>query len=165
MKEKIQLLIKEERLTQSRLAEILEIQPANISHILSGRSKPGFELLQRILRRFPRINPDWLLLDAEPMYRPGMESPSNGLTEPATHPDQERPLPNLDALFPSHPTPTTPATTSPVGMTHPASSPATPTSSAPLGSVPTLPTQPRGRVARVVLCYEDHTFECFDLKG
>lgn len=71
MKEKLQQLMKSEGLTSSRMAEILRIQPSGISHILAGRNKPGFDLLQKILRRFPRVNPDWLLLDSEQMYRTG----------------------------------------------------------------------------------------------
>ena len=71
MKEKLQQLMKSEGLTSSRMAEILGIQPSGISHILAGRNKPGFDLLQKILRRFPRVNPDWLLLDSEQMYRTG----------------------------------------------------------------------------------------------
>lgn len=71
MKAKLQHLIKSEGLTASRFAEMLEIQPAGVSHILAGRNKPSFDLLQKILRRFPKINPDWLLLDSEQMYREG----------------------------------------------------------------------------------------------
>lgn len=62
-------LMKNEGLKSSQLAEMLGINPAGISHILAGRNKPGFDLLQKILRRFPRISPDWLLLDQGPMYR------------------------------------------------------------------------------------------------
>lgn len=69
MKEKLLQLMKSEGLTSSRMAELLEIQPSGISHILSGRNKPGFDLLQKILRRFPRVNPDWLLLESVQMYR------------------------------------------------------------------------------------------------
>ncbi|MFI3285679.1 MAG: helix-turn-helix transcriptional regulator [Rikenellaceae bacterium] len=69
MKDKIVHLMKSEGLTSSRLAEILEIQPSGISHIVSGRNKPGFDLLQKILKRFPQINPDWLLLDSPNIYR------------------------------------------------------------------------------------------------
>lgn len=79
MKEKLLDLIKREGLKPSQLAEILEVNPAGISHILAGRNKPGFDLLQKILRRFPQINPDWLLLDSTQMYReehPGMSQPS-----------------------------------------------------------------------------------------
>ncbi|WP_308502829.1 helix-turn-helix transcriptional regulator [uncultured Alistipes sp.] len=69
MREKLQELMARENLKPSQLAEKLEINPAGISHIIAGRNKPSFELLQKILRRFPRINPDWLLLDSGPIYR------------------------------------------------------------------------------------------------
>lgn len=69
MREKLLKLMKSEKLSSSRLAEILEIQPSSISHILSGRNKPSFDFLVKILRRFPTLNPDWLLLDADQMYR------------------------------------------------------------------------------------------------
>lgn len=67
MNEKLRILIQSENLTASRLAEILEVKPAAVSHILSGRNKPSFELLCKIVNRFPQINPYWLLGDAEEM--------------------------------------------------------------------------------------------------
>ncbi|MFI3248382.1 MAG: helix-turn-helix transcriptional regulator [Rikenellaceae bacterium] len=69
MKDKITYLMKSEGLTTTRLAEILEIQPSAVSHLASGRNKPSYDNLQKILRRFPRINPDWLLLDSDEPYR------------------------------------------------------------------------------------------------
>mgnify|MGYP002792241294 CR=1 FL=1 len=69
MREKLLDLMKNEGLKPSQLAELLEINPAGISHILAGRNKPGFDLLQKILRRFPRINPDWLLVDLRRIVR------------------------------------------------------------------------------------------------
>ena len=93
-------MIKNEGLTQSRLADMLEIQPANISHIISGRSKPGFELLQKILRRFPRINPDWLLLDSDQMYRKdGDENLESTPQEGAKLNLTDKPAPSFDSLF------------------------------------------------------------------
>ena len=74
MREKLLKLMKSEKLSSSRLAEILEIQPSSISHILSGRNKPSFDFLVKILRRFPTLNPDWLLLDSNQMYRQSDES-------------------------------------------------------------------------------------------
>ena len=50
MREKLLDLMKNEGLKPSQLAELLEINPAGISHILAGRNKPGFDLLQKILR-------------------------------------------------------------------------------------------------------------------
>lgn len=74
MREKLLKLMKYEKLSSSRLAEILGIQPSSISHILSGRNKPSFDFLVKILRRFPTLNPDWLLLDSDQMYRQSDES-------------------------------------------------------------------------------------------
>ena len=69
MREKLQKLMTDEHLTSSRFAELLGIQPSGVSHLLGGRNKPSFDLVQKILRRFPHINPDWLILDSEQMYR------------------------------------------------------------------------------------------------
>ena len=68
MDEKLRILLQNENLTASRFAEILEVKPAAVSHILSGRNKPGFELWCKIVNRFPLINPYWLLGDATEMY-------------------------------------------------------------------------------------------------
>ena len=68
MDEKLRILMQTEKLTASRLAEILEVKPAAISHILSGRNKPSFEMLCKLVNRFPQINPYWLLGDATEMH-------------------------------------------------------------------------------------------------
>ena len=68
MDEKLRILLQNENLTASRFAEILEVKPAAVSHILSGRNKPSFDLLCKIVNRFPHINPYWLLGDATEMY-------------------------------------------------------------------------------------------------
>ncbi len=78
MKDKIAFLMKSEGLSTTRLAEILEIQPSAVSHLVSGRNKPGYDLLQKILRRFPQINPDWLLLDSDVPYREALTSTAAG---------------------------------------------------------------------------------------
>ena len=67
MDEKLRILMQSENLTASKLAEILEVKPAAISHILSGRNKPSFEMLCKLVNRFPQINPYWLLGDAPEM--------------------------------------------------------------------------------------------------
>ena len=103
MKEKIVQLMKSEGLTSSRLAEILEIQPSGVSHLVSGRNKPSFELLQKILRRFPNINPYWLILDDENIYRTPSSGDSPLQSEPAY------PVDNLFAMLerpPAQPQPT-----------------------------------------------------------
>ncbi len=69
MKEKLQLLMEQLRLKPGQFARILEINPAIISHILAERNKPGVDLLQKILSKFPQVSPDWLLLDSGEMFR------------------------------------------------------------------------------------------------
>ena len=75
MKEKLEFLLKNKGLTATSLARLLEIQPSGLSHILSGRNKPSFDLVVKILRAFPDLNPDWLLLDSEVVFR-GEQSPT-----------------------------------------------------------------------------------------
>lgn len=77
MKEKIEFLLRNKGLTSTQLARMLEIQPSGISHILSGRNKPSFDLVVKILRAFPDIDPDWLLLDGEQIFRTGESSPTS----------------------------------------------------------------------------------------
>lgn len=69
MKDKLDILLKKKGLSATSLARILGIQPSGLSHILSGRNKPSFDLVVKILRAFPELNPDWLLLDAEEIFR------------------------------------------------------------------------------------------------
>lgn len=69
MKNRLRKLMKAEGLNSTRLAEILEIQASGISHIMSGRNKPSYDFIVKILSRFPSVNPEWLLLEKGPMYR------------------------------------------------------------------------------------------------
>ncbi len=69
MQAKLRQLMKHEGINSTRLAEMLGIQASGISHIMSGRNKPSFDFLLKLLQRFPQLNPDWLLLDKGPMYR------------------------------------------------------------------------------------------------
>lgn len=69
MKAKFEFLLKNKGLNATSLARMLEIQPSGLSHILSGRNKPSFDLVVKILRIFPDINPDWLLLDSDQIFR------------------------------------------------------------------------------------------------
>ncbi|MFN6945680.1 MAG: helix-turn-helix domain-containing protein [Cytophagaceae bacterium] len=45
----------------SLFADEISVQRSGISHILSGRNKPSLEFIQKVLNRFPEIDPNWLL--------------------------------------------------------------------------------------------------------
>lgn len=81
MKAKLQHLMDQLQLKPGQFARILEINPAIISHILAERNKPGVDLLQKILRKFPQVNPDWLLLDSEDMFRPTQATDVSSIAE------------------------------------------------------------------------------------
>jgi len=66
---RLRLLLENERLTSSQFAKIVGYRPSSISHILSGRNKPGFDFIQEILKKFENINPEWLLLGRGEIYR------------------------------------------------------------------------------------------------
>jgi|WetSurMetagenome_2_1015567.scaffolds.fasta_scaffold270520_1 transcriptional regulator with XRE-family HTH domain len=61
MVDRIQLILKVNNLTASRFADEIGVQRSSISHILSGRNQPSLDLIQKILKRFPDINSEWLL--------------------------------------------------------------------------------------------------------
>ena len=141
-------LMKNEGLKPSQLAELLEINPAGISHILAGRNKPGFDLLQKILRRFPRLNPDWLLLDSEKMYRDESSSLSS-----APSAAQTAPLGN--DLFQQ-----TSTDNSPSGETR-RKAPAENETGNPAAQIPASLFAHTANVKRIVVLYDDQTFESY----
>ena len=143
MQQKLRDLMTSEHLKSGQLAEMLGINPAGISHILAGRNKPGFDLLQKILRRFPRVNPDWLLLGEGPMYRADFAPASEPSESPAVAPQAEpiaKPVMS-GSLF--------------------ADQTQKPLADLPAQEVASVVARRSGRVERIVIFYDDQTFESF----
>lgn len=69
MNRRLQQFLELESLTPSRLADILGIQRSGISHILSGRNKPGYDFLYKFLQKFPQINAEWLITGKGKPYK------------------------------------------------------------------------------------------------
>lgn len=74
MKAKLEFILRNKGINATTLARMLDIQPSGLSHILSGRNKPSFDLVVKILKVFPDLNPDWLLLDSEKIFRQEAQS-------------------------------------------------------------------------------------------
>jgi len=68
MKDRIQRIIDDKKLTPSRFADEVGLNRPAVSHILNGRNNPGLEALQRILARYKDINAAWLISGVGPMY-------------------------------------------------------------------------------------------------
>ena len=69
IKERIKHIINTKGLTSSKFADIIGVQRSGISHILSGRNKPGLELLNKILVNFTDISGDWLITGEGEIYK------------------------------------------------------------------------------------------------
>jgi transcriptional regulator with XRE-family HTH domain len=68
IKSRFVLFMQTEGINSVRLAEKLDIQASTISHIISGRNKPGFDLLAKLFLTYPALNPKWLILGEGEMY-------------------------------------------------------------------------------------------------
>ena len=55
--------------SKSTFAKVLDVSLPLITHITSGRNKPGIDLIQKILIEFQDVNPRWLLLGEEEMEK------------------------------------------------------------------------------------------------
>lgn len=67
LKERLSHIIRAQNLTASQFAEKMQIQPANVSHLLSGRNKPSFEFLVKLKEVFPEYSFDWIILGKKPI--------------------------------------------------------------------------------------------------
>ncbi|MBD2701579.1 helix-turn-helix transcriptional regulator [Spirosoma sp. BT702] len=59
--DKIKQILIDKNLTPSYFADEIGVQRSSISHILSGRNRPSFDIIQKIIRRFPELGYDWIM--------------------------------------------------------------------------------------------------------
>ena len=76
IQERIQVILKMHNLTPSAFADKIGVQRSALSHVLTGRNKPGLDFLEKILTNFPRVNAHWLIT--------GAVSPNESKTEDVT---------------------------------------------------------------------------------
>lgn len=78
------MVIQSHGLTAGEFADKIGVQRSNISHILNGRNKPGFEFLEKVVSNFPRVQAHWLLTGvnkAEEKMENSLLSPKHVVTE------------------------------------------------------------------------------------
>lgn len=68
MNNRIGLLLKVKDVTASKFAEMIGVQPSNISHILSGRNKPSLDFITKVVETFPDISLEWLMFGKGSMF-------------------------------------------------------------------------------------------------
>lgn len=74
MNQRLEQFLKAENITQAQFADVINVARASISHILSGRNKPGFEFIQNMAFHYPNLNLDWLITGKGKMYKNNLDS-------------------------------------------------------------------------------------------
>lgn len=70
MEKKLKFVMIKENLTVGKVAAMLGVNSAVVSHILANRNKPSYQLIGKIAATFPKYNPYWWLGISEDIYNP-----------------------------------------------------------------------------------------------
>ncbi len=58
---RLKKILEQYNLSASQFAQKMEIPKSRVSHLLSGRNKPGFDFLVKLSEVFPELNLKWIL--------------------------------------------------------------------------------------------------------
>lgn len=78
MNTRLQQFLAAENISQSQFADSIGVARASVSHIISGRNKPGFDFIENMARRYPALNLDWIVTGKGKMYRTDAQEPYSG---------------------------------------------------------------------------------------
>lgn len=67
IKDRIAHILRAKNLTATQFAEIMQIQPSNVSHILNGRNKPSLDFVTKLKEVFPEYSFDWIIMGKKPI--------------------------------------------------------------------------------------------------
>ncbi len=184
MNERLEKLIKAEGLTSAKFAEILSVQPSSISHLLSGRNKPNFDFLSRLLTMFPNVNPHWFINGEGTMYSNVKTSDklpdnpeniykskdnavtsvdNNSLQGNNLNISDEMLFTNVNIASDSTAAPQAQNAQIPIAETQPVDTPVVKSDNVTETTMNDLCNiQPQRTIKRVILFYQDNTFESFD---
>jgi len=89
MVNRILKILKEENLTASQFADLIDVQRSSMSHILSGRNNPSLDFVHKILKAFPMLNTDWLMSGTGEMYKSDNKTETMKSIEPSIQPKNQ----------------------------------------------------------------------------
>ena len=61
MNKRFKLWLDSEGLNANLLSKLVDLNRSSISHIVNGRNKPSFDMLEKILSIYPNLNLNWLI--------------------------------------------------------------------------------------------------------
>ena len=67
IKDRLAHILRAKNLTASQFADLMEIQPSNVSHLLNGRNKPSIDFLIKLKETFPEYSFDWIIMGKKPI--------------------------------------------------------------------------------------------------
>lgn len=141
MQERFKQLLEEKNLTATRFAAMIKVNASAMSHILNGRSKPGFDVLDKIAQAFPDVNLNWLISGKGSLY-------NNRISTPAKEVEK---IPVQKNLFEEEERfPIEEKNTKAEEILRPAV------------SVASIPTAKGKKVKRIILFFEDGSFEDYE---
>ncbi len=74
MKERLKQFMDYKKITAADLADKIDVQRSNVSHVLNGRNKPASQFIEKLLLSFPDMDANWLLTGLGKMTR-GPDAP------------------------------------------------------------------------------------------
>lgn len=69
MNKRLQKLIHSLGLSSAQFADEVGVQRSSVSHVISGRNKPSMDFIEKILKIYPKVNADWLILGSGDMFK------------------------------------------------------------------------------------------------
>lgn len=69
MKEQLIKFLNSENISATKLADDIGVQRSSISHILSGRNKPSYDFIEKMLAKYPDLDADWLITGKGNMFK------------------------------------------------------------------------------------------------
>ena len=136
MQERFKQLLEEKNLTATRFAAMIKVNASAMSHILNGRSKPGFDVLDKIAQAFPDVNLNWLISGKGSQYINRISTPAKEVANIIEEEENRFPIEEKN--------------TKAEEILRPAV------------SVASIPTAKGKKVKRIILFFEDGSFEDYE---
>ncbi len=62
MNDRVFKILNQKNISSAKFADEIGVQRSSVSHVISGRNKPSLDFILKIIKRYPEINIEWLLM-------------------------------------------------------------------------------------------------------
>jgi len=69
MEDRLLKILKYYNLSATKFADLIGVQRSSVSHIISGRNRPSFDFIVRVMNKFEELNSEWLILGKGEMMK------------------------------------------------------------------------------------------------